>query len=170
MTTVASPMTLGQRLDAAIDNIDSLSSTQLYVVIVAGTVAVSFFLLNSNGSTSNTASGTSVDNALLKSAKPRSSSCSSDLPQPRWFILKWLNFAAILAFGGSVVKFSLNASLYLNDSKYLLQFLVVWSMFLCYFFGFFGISFVNADELVGNMEQEQREQQQQQQQQQRYVE
>jgi len=42
----------------------------------------------------------------------------------------------------------LNASLYLNDSTSLLQFLSIWSIFLCYFFGFFGISFVNLDDLV----------------------
>jgi len=154
-------MTLGQQLDAAIDSIDSLSSSQLYVVIVAGTVAVSFLLLNSNGSSTTTT--TAVDSALLKSTNKTSRSANpaqSDLPEPRWFILKWVNVAAALAFGGSVVKFSLNASMYLNDSKYLLQFLVVWSMFLFYFFGFFGISFVNADNLAETMEQQQEPQKQ----------
>jgi len=153
-------MTLGQKLDVAIDSIDSLSSSQLYVVIVAGTVAVSFLLLNSNGSSTTT---TAVDNALLKSSSSQTNksavSPNSDLPEPRWFILKWVNVAAAFAFGGSVVKFGLNASMYLNDSKYLLQFLVVWSMFLCYFFGFFGISFVNAEDLVETMEQQEQQKQ-----------
>ena len=44
-------------------------------------------------------------------------------------------------------KFASNASTYLDDSTSLLQFLIIWSICMCYFFGFFGISFIELDDL-----------------------
>ncbi len=41
----------------------------------------------------------------------------------------------------SVAEFSLNATAY--DSNVLCQFLMAWSLLLCYFFGFFGVMFVH---------------------------
>jgi hypothetical protein len=37
---------------------------------------------------------------------------------------------------------------YQQDSFSLVQYLIGWSLFLLYFFGFFGISFIDAEELA----------------------
>jgi len=82
-----------------------------------------------------------------KVAKNRLKRADFGEPQPKWHILKGLNIAAMVGFIVSLAKFVANASTYLNDSTSLFRFLVLWSIFLCYFFGFFGISFVEADDL-----------------------
>jgi len=142
-TLPTSSMTIGMRLDAVLESVDSLSSTQLYVLIVAGTVGVSFVLLNGGHEPK-------VDPVLVEKTHSLSQSASSKRkgPQPKWFILKWLNYAAIVSFCLSVANFCLNASTYLSDSTSLVKLLVVWSIFLCYFLGFFGISFIDADTLM----------------------
>jgi hypothetical protein len=60
---------------------------------------------------------------------------SSDEPQPKWHILRLTNYVATFGFLLSVLKFASNASTYLDDSTSLLQFLVIWSICMCYFFG-----------------------------------
>jgi hypothetical protein len=130
--------TIGMKLDALISNLDSLSSTQLYAVIVAITVVISFSLLG------GASSGDVTPPPSPLAAKPRAPQKG---PQPKWFVLKWLNYIAGSAFVTSVIHFSWHAPHYLHNTSSLLQFLVGWSLFLCYFFGFFGISFVDTDEL-----------------------
>mgnify|MGYP006866114999 FL=1 len=76
--------------------------------------------------------------------KPR----SPNEPQPKWFILELLNYAVAIGFLFSLGVFASNASAFVNDSSKLIQFLIGWSVSLCYFFGFFGISFVDADEIM----------------------
>lgn len=76
--------------------------------------------------------------------KPR----SPNEPQPKWFILELLNYAVAIGFLFSLGMFASNASAFVNDSSKLIQFLIGWSASLCYFFGFFGISFVDADEIM----------------------
>jgi hypothetical protein len=130
-------MTIGMHVDAFVDGLDSLTSTQLYGIIVLGTVAVSFLLLGSGSA--------EVDNVSMKLEK-RTPPKAPTGRQPRWHILKWLNYAAIVGFVASVASFAMQV--YGGDSFSLLQYLVGWSVFLCYFFGFFGISFIDADELA----------------------
>lgn len=72
----------------------------------------------------------------------------TDEPQPKWHILKITNYVATAVFFISVLQFASDATAYLNDSNALLSFLVIWSFLLCYFFGFFGISFVELDDFV----------------------
>ena len=84
-----------------------------------------------------------------------SSSSTSNSPEPKWHILKITNYVAATGFLLSVLQFASDASTYLNDSTSLLQFLVVWSVFLCYFFGFFGISFIELDDFVVDDQQHQ---------------
>lgn len=136
-------MTIGMQLDALLERMDSLSSTQLYGIIVLATVGISFLLLGNNSVSVD-------DNALvLKEQTTTQRTCpTNDRPQPKWHILKWLNYAAIVGFVASVAKAAMHASGYLQDSFSLVQYLVGWSLFLCYFFGFFGISFIDANELA----------------------
>jgi hydroxymethylglutaryl-CoA reductase (NADPH) len=135
-----SHMTIGMHLDALLERMDSLSSTELYGIIVLFTVGISFLLLGSGGS--------AVDDVVLKEPQQKIPSMKPKGRQPKWHILKWLNYAAIVGFVASVAKAVMHASGYLEDSFSLVQYLVGWSLFLCYFFGFFGISFIDADELA----------------------
>merc|ERR1711862_1027422 len=73
---------------------------------------------------------------------------NSNKPEPRWYILKRLNYLFVIGFVVSIVLLKRNATTYLNDPSTLLMFLIVWGAFLSYFFGFFGISFVDADEMI----------------------
>jgi hydroxymethylglutaryl-CoA reductase (NADPH) len=151
MNTVASVPTVGERLDALIDTIDSLPSTHLYGAVVAVSVVFSFALLNWGGPSSHAATTDAPRKRRLSFEMRRSASSSSnnkDEPQPKWHILRVLNYAAVGSFAASVVIFCRGASFYLNDPATLLQFLVGWSLFLCYFFGFFGISFVDPDGMM----------------------
>jgi hypothetical protein len=127
--------TLGMRLDAAIQALDSISSTYLYVLIVGLTVFVSFLVLGS-------ANYSEVPEMQFSNSRPKPNKTG---PQPRWHIFGWVNFVTVALFVWSVGDFAINAQHYLNnsDSSILLKFLLGWSVLLCYFFGFFGISFVH---------------------------
>jgi len=85
----------------------------------------------------------------------------TDEPEPRWHILRITNYVVATGFTLSVLQFASNASTYLNDSTSLLQFLMVWSLFLCYFFGFFGISFIELDDFVDQQQPSQQQPSQQ---------
>jgi hypothetical protein len=156
MATLSSSSTLGMQIDALLDEIDSLSSTQLYAIIVAVTVIVSFVLLgtgtNSVSVTDEVLTVTTPAGSSSSSSpsKDKTSSSSSSGPEPRWHIFRWINWLAIIAFVISVVEFGWNAQTYLHSttdgngtSSVLLHYLVGWSIFLAYFFGFFGVSFVH---------------------------
>jgi hypothetical protein len=142
----AAPTTIGMRLDAVLSHVDSLSSTQLYAVIVAATVTLCVFLLGT---------GSNIDNIEFKNnnnkngddLKTNNTKKTSSARQPRWHIFKWINYLAIAAFLSSVGVFCVNASQYLHHESQgvLVQFLVGWSVFLMYFFGFFGISLIHED-------------------------
>ena len=161
------------QIDAVIARIQSAPTTQLYATVIAVSLAFSFYLLNSGGGSvpmMNDANNSEVDDSLHKPSKimkaggsktkgasplDRTSTNNEAEPEPRWHILKITNYLAASGFILSVLQFASNASTYLNDSASLLQFLSVWSVFLCYFFGFFGISFIELDELVGQQQQQQ---------------
>jgi hypothetical protein len=136
--------TLGMRLDAMIAQMDNLSSTQLYGIIVAATVCLCVVLLGTGHSSNLDLQHNNNDSNkydLLK--KPTVSKGR----QPRWHIFKWINYLAVAAFLWSVCTFCLNASQYLHHESQgvLVQFLLGWSVFLMYFFGFFGVSFIHDD-------------------------
>jgi hypothetical protein len=135
--TMDAPMTLGMRVDSWLSQVDNLSSTQLYGLIVAATVGLCFVLLGSG----NVQDVPFDDHA----EEPKKKAATSGLPQPRWHIFRWVNYGFIAAFLWSVCYFILHSSRYLhqNSQGVLLQFLLGWSVFLCYFFGFFGISLVH---------------------------
>ena len=159
MSTTQSTMpTIGTRIDSVIAKIGSLPLTYQAFVIVCCLFA--FIVLNTNPTnpvfTSNDAQYRLDKLAATTDLKKKpTASSSSSKPQPKWHILKMLNIVSVIGLLTSFCWFASNASNYLNDSEALLKFMVVWGLFLCYFFGFFGISFVDAEELekhrsVGN--------------------
>ena len=135
-STLSNPqLTIGMRLDAAIQQLDTLSSTQMYGIVLGLTALVTFLVLGS-------ANHPEVPEMNFPVTGPKPSKLG---PEPRWHIFRWVNIVAVAVFVWSVVDFAVNATTYLNDadSSILLKFLVAWSVLLCYFFGFFGISFVH---------------------------
>jgi len=138
-------MTIGMRLDAFVSQLDSLSPTQLYGVTVLSSIVLCFLLLNTGGLSH--VDQHSTQSSQKTSTKPSSFSKQGSEPQPKWYILNALNVIAAVTFIVSVVTFMSDASTYMSDSFSIVKFLAGWSVFLCYFFGFFGISFVDADVL-----------------------
>jgi len=150
--------TLGMRLDSMLSGIDQLPSSQLYAVIVAATVGLCMVLLGTGNSNAlelqqrkqdmmNAAASTAASDNLLKKPANNSGGGNSNHKQPKWHIFKYINYLAVGAFLWSVYLFCSNASQYLHHESQgvLVQFLVGWSVFLLYFFGFFGISLIHED-------------------------
>jgi len=127
-SAVVESQSVGMKLDSLLQHVDSLSSTTLYAVIVGITVVVSFVLL-----------GSGVQDVPQVSSSPslEKSRSASQGPQPKWFVLRWLNYAATVGFCVSVLSFTMHAQTYVKDSAAMFRFLLGWSLFLCYFFGFF---------------------------------
>ena len=150
--TYIAAQTVGQKIDSVIASLSTieLSTSQLYATTIILSLAFSFYLLNSGkGSSALTTINDNKDGSAVDSLlKPKKQQQSSSSPEPKWHILKITNYVAATGFLLSVLKFASNASTYLNDSSSLLQFLFVWSVFLCYFFGFFGISFLDLDDFA----------------------
>lgn len=145
MTTMP---TIGMQLDAMIANIDKLPSTQLYGLIVAVTVGLCVVLLGTGNSTFE----------IEQKRQEQQQKDANDLKkpkmvvvdggkQPKWHIFKWINYIAVAGFLYSAFIFCSNASQYLHHESQgvLVQFLVGWSVFLMYFFGFFGVSMIHED-------------------------
>jgi hypothetical protein len=168
----ATTTTLGMQLDAALAQLDSLSSTQLYILIVFVTVLISSVLLGNaqptelvvvdNAQQHRTRTSDRHSPTKKMMTKSSSSDAASALPEPRWYLFRIVNYAMMAAFALSVVAFSLQfagvsvfSSLIGNSGgsggvvpmgpSTMLRFLVGWSVFLIYFFGFFGVSFVHND-------------------------
>ena len=137
--------TIGMRLDAAIQQLDTMSSMQLYALIVGLTIVFATVLLSSASEPEIMPDSELREvNAATAVNHPQNNRRKGH-PEPRWHIFRWVNYAAVAVFGWSVADFSLHCTKYLNhsDSSVLLKFLLGWSLCLCYFFGFFGISFVH---------------------------
>lgn len=115
----------------------SVSSTQLYGVIVGLTVFVCWGIL-SMAEQPELPEMTATGRTVVKRVKRK-----TEGPEPRWHLFRWVNMIVVVAFACSVADFSLNATAYWNDSNVLCKFLIAWSLLLCYFFGFFGIMFIH---------------------------
>lgn len=137
-----------------ISKIDDLPSSHLYGIIVAVTIGLCVVLLGTGNTNIELQQeqherkqrqieiNAAVDDNLKKVK------CNTNIgKQPKWHIFKWINFLAVGTFLLSVHIFCSNASQYLHHESQgvLLQFLAGWSVFLLYFFGFFGISLVHND-------------------------
>lgn len=141
-TAALSPAsTIGMKLDGMIAELDNLSSTQLYALIVAATVAVCLVVLGT-GNSHQDASTTSMAAAMSAS---KTTSVPKKGRQPRFWIFKYVNVGVSLLFLASVIHFAMNAPEYM---EHLNSFLIGWSVLLCYFFGFFGVSLIHTDLLV----------------------
>lgn len=139
--------TIGMRLDAAISTLDTLSSTQLYGIIVTLIIGLTFLIL-----------GPAPDTRLqpLPEVPPKKIKVMEGR-EPRWHIFRWVNYATVFVFCWSVIDFGMHCSDYLQDSDAMLKFLAAWSILVCYFFAFFGISFVhdsieNSDQVIRTQE------------------
>lgn len=139
-STATAPLTLGMQLDAALAQLDSLSSPQLYGLIVLVTVLIATLLLGN---------AQPLDEGAIKVKKPLQQqpelAVGSNGPEPRWYIFRLFNYAMLIAFGASVVEFYYHNDLYTKDRALLLRVLVGWCLCLIYFFGFFGVSIVHTE-------------------------
>jgi hydroxymethylglutaryl-CoA reductase (NADPH) len=94
-------------------------------------------------------------NALMssKSNDPAKAEKPSKAPQPKWFVLKTLNYIVLAVFVGSITYAVLNYRRLSAESdggmltSLLFPLMVLWSLCLAYFFGFFGISLVDTEAL-----------------------
>jgi hypothetical protein len=173
---------------------DSLSSLQLYAVIVGVTSVIAMTLLEAGGppppatttTTLPSESNTNVASSAVSSSPNihhhhhhhptttswtnKASSISSKhrikvAAEPQWYIFKWVNVVAVTLFLAVLVHLfvlvpsnnkgyhhhaaatttSFDDSIvssWSSSSPPLAQFLVAWSVFVCYCFGFFGVSLV----------------------------
>jgi hypothetical protein len=149
--------------------IDSLSSLQLYAVIVGVTTVIAMTLLEAGGpsppettplhSESNVASVSSSPNHATTTSWTNKATISSKdrikVAEPQWYIFKWVNVVAVTLFLAVVVHLfvvqpyshkgyhgAISDESILTWSP-LVQFLMAWSVFVCYCFGFFGVSLVH---------------------------
>jgi len=136
MTGIAT--SIGVQIDAYVEVLYKCPSVA-YVSLFVFSIVFSYVLLNSDEQESKPFSGPKREEVKNR---------PSNEPQPKWYILKTLNYAAVISFLVSLVKFGSDATRYMNDSSSFSKFLVAWGIFLCYFIGFFGISFVDADEIA----------------------
>ena len=122
-------------LREALHAIDSLSSTQLYGLIVVLSVFTCGVIL--------VLSEQPAVPELTVQQPPLANKPSQSGPEPRWHILKWFNCLVVTVFAWSLGDFIMNASDYVNEADIMFKFLVGWSVLVSYFFGFFGVSFVH---------------------------
>mmetsp|Transcript_31331 Transcript_31331/g.36128 ORF Transcript_31331/g.36128 Transcript_31331/m.36128 type:complete len:666 (-) Transcript_31331:63-2060(-) len=148
-TVNENPMkTVGMRLDELIEQVNSSPVSVGYAALFLVSVMFAFLVMNTGNDLSQ-----NTDTLMGKTTETNSQKLSTPFgmrsdPQPRWDVLKILNFVAVLSFILSVVKFASDFSTYVADSSTLVIFLGVWSGFLCYFLGFFGMSFIDHDEIL----------------------
>lgn len=139
MAAAILPTALHRHLDDALHKLDSLSSTQLYGLIVVLTVfcCAAILVMSDQPELPDLPASQKTHKSTTKA--------TSNGPEPRWHIFRWVNVIAVVVFAWSVADFSLNATSYWNDSdsNVLFKFLIGWSLLLCYFFSFFGVSFVH---------------------------
>ncbi|KAL7580214.1 hypothetical protein ACA910_012961 [Epithemia clementina (nom. ined.)] len=140
--------TLEMRVAAFISELNNITSTQLYALIVIVTCLISTILLGSAEQQQPAAAAlemTANSAAKHQSAPPKTyfPKDKNSPPEPRWYIFRMFNYAMLIAFAASLASFFWNYTSYTVDSGVLLRFLLGWSVCLIYFFGFFGVSFVH---------------------------
>ena len=132
----ASPPTLGMRLDSTLAHLEALKTTQVYyaLIVIAVTVIISFGVLGSPRE---------LPEIHMQEVPQRRTKLQQNGREPRWHIFRWVNYIAVTLFCWSVADFAVHWHVYLHSENVLVQFLFGWSVLLCYFFGFFGVSFVH---------------------------
>jgi hypothetical protein len=117
-------------MDSLVDSLDSLSSTQLYALIVGLTVVISVVLLGK-------APAESAEPVFLSQRRNRPAPAAGSR-EPRWHIFSYLNYVIVATFAWSVGAFFWNT----YNGVTMWHFLALWSVFLSYFFAFFGVGLV----------------------------
>ena len=155
----SSPPTVGQQLDAFLEGLQNLDSTHKYLVAFATCLAVSFVVLNSGQGRYLDVKGKDHEKAA---SQKKDLIVANDMPQkasatgkesvvsggrePRWYIFKIMNYVLATSFLASVVHFLLNSEEYIMSNDHIKTLGAVWTLFVLYFWGFFGVSFVDTDE------------------------
>eukprot|EP00526_Cylindrotheca_closterium_P004866 CAMPEP_0113648764 /NCGR_PEP_ID=MMETSP0017_2-20120614/25888_1 /TAXON_ID=2856 /ORGANISM="Cylindrotheca closterium" /LENGTH=629 /DNA_ID=CAMNT_0000561049 /DNA_START=314 /DNA_END=2203 /DNA_ORIENTATION=+ /assembly_acc=CAM_ASM_000147 len=133
--------------------IDELSSTQLYTAIVGATVTLCVVLLGpaagGNENLPNNMLGTTT------TSNDNNKKNAQQKQQPKWYLFKYINVGVFCMFVSSVAIFLWDASTYIHNGDRMTQFLVGWSLCLCYFFGFFGVFFIHQDLLMNQNQNQQ---------------
>jgi RsiW-degrading membrane proteinase PrsW (M82 family) len=131
------PKTIGMRLDEALDG---LTSTQIYILIVALTAIVSFVVLGFHPEDPMDVKQPAQSLVYNSNSSNDSVDCSKPKKKPYWHgVLRCFNFTGIGIF--SLVMLSLfNRSFYLSSDS-MTALLLAFCAFLGYFFSFSGISF-----------------------------
>eukprot|EP00814_Leptocylindrus_danicus_P015990 CAMPEP_0116032666 /NCGR_PEP_ID=MMETSP0321-20121206/18312_1 /TAXON_ID=163516 /ORGANISM="Leptocylindrus danicus var. danicus, Strain B650" /LENGTH=651 /DNA_ID=CAMNT_0003508159 /DNA_START=572 /DNA_END=2527 /DNA_ORIENTATION=+ len=152
MAQTADPMTIGTRLDALIasgaEYLNNASQAQVCATLFVSSVAFSFALLNCGKG----AHGSSLDPTLKPLYKNTMEPIKTKVKspdgsrEPRWYIFKMLNYTAVATFSTSVLHFILYSDVYMNNDAQMMKLMGAWTLFVLYFFGFFGVSFVDTDD------------------------
>ena len=155
--------------DAATNAIDALPSPALYALVVGATIGVSLALLGSakdvggveerddeGGNAGVGNEGTASSASAPPTTAAAAAATKNNVPEPRWHWFRYMNGLILVAFLSSIVlEFrkttdqhpSSDVNHHTNDSSNASSswwvFLLGWSTFMCYFFGFFGITFVH---------------------------
>lgn len=125
-------------IDSLVSCLDDLSSTELYALIVTLTVLISFLLLGQAPSEIPSSATTTTTTSTHSSRSKEAATSSSTLPEPKWHLFRYTNYI----IGGCFLVSILELAMYGMPTHNMVWHLLVWSVCLCYFFGFFGISFV----------------------------
>lgn len=152
-------VTIGQKLDAAVAYLENLDDNRRYLIALLTSVAFSFALLNSGkgvryleGVTAKAKAEAVLEKKGVNgNGNGGNDYDSSDGREPRWYIFKILNYALGSTFLASVVHFIAYSENYLMNSAEqgnarLMVLLSLWTVYVLYFWGFFGVSFVDTDE------------------------
>jgi len=150
--------TIGMHIDALVDKILNMPTIYGYGAFFTCSLVFAFVLLNCSDKRNTVAAKASSNESVTKmrSSNPplqqkqrtERNNSSGNEPEPRWYILQRLNYIFVIGFVISIMLFANNATSYINEPSTLLMFLIGWGTFLSYFFGFFGISFVDTDDIV----------------------
>lgn len=147
-------VTIGQRLDAAVAYVENLDDTRRYLVALLVSVVFSSILLNSGKGTRYLEGVVAKGEDMLeRQEKSKHGKQRSDRKgrEPRWYIFTILNYALGSTFLASVVHFIAYSESYLMNTAEqgnakLMTLLALWTVYVLYFWGFFGVSFVDTDE------------------------
>lgn len=149
-TSVPPPpvLTIGMQLDSALSQLDSLSSPQLYSLIVLVTVLIATLVLG-NAQPLDEAKvmmkNVTTTTATTTTTAKTTTTSSGGHREPRWYIFRLFNYGMLTAFGLSVVEFLWHADVYAKDQTLLARVLLAWCLCLIYFFGFFGVYVVHSE-------------------------
>ena len=91
--------------------------------------------------------------AMTRNEARKEQSKPSRRPQPQWHVLRVLNYVVLAVFVGSITYVAVNYRQSLQEpvgiasplTSIFFPMMVLWTMCLAYFFGFFGISFLDTE-------------------------